>query len=90
MSKWIPVKAKKPQLGETVLISCEYEGTKWLTMGYLAEYPDYDSPEEDATYTQWELEKQIFLADNDSCVKAWMPLPNYYTESEENENAESN
>lgn len=90
MSKWIPVKAKKPQFGETVLISCEYEGTKWLTMGYLAEYPDYDSPEEDATYTQWELDHAPLIVNNDNCVKAWMKLPKSYEESEENENAESN
>lgn len=86
-SEWIPIKREQPPIGVSVMISCEFKGHKWLTLGFLAEQPDYGSPEEDATYTEWILQRDLVFVDADCCVKAWMPLPEFYEESEENENA---
>lgn len=83
-SKWIPISQEEPPYNTRVIISCEHEGRKWVTAGMLEQSEDWDSDAEDDYYYVWRLDDfPAFFVRTDEVVRAWMPMPKPYEESEE-------
>lgn len=88
-SEWIPIGQAEPPYNTNVLISCEFKDRKWITMGMLEESPDYDGDSEDDYYYAWRLDDVPLeaYARPEEVIRAWMPMPKPYEESEDEENA---